>query len=1104
MEGNGLGRWRGAVRYESGAVRAGLPRLSTWTQSFGPSAPSNAFYLLRAMFCRPLKIPRGKTFGWIPRGGLTVLMVIIAGRCGGGCGAVLAAAESLSYNLDIRPILSENCWGCHGPDQAKRKGGWRLDERDGATRPAKSGNVPIVPGNAAASELMLRVLATAEDEQMPPPDSGHRLTAAQKAVLRRWIEAGATYERHWALEPIRQAPVDTAGIDLMVGQYLPRAGLLAARPAAPEMQLRRVSLDLTGVPPTPAEVHDFIKEVTTRGLAAAYETAVDRLFRSSRYGERMAWPWLEAARYADTDGYQNDGPREMWRWRDWVISAFNTNMPFDQFTIEQLAGDLLPQPTHEQLIATGFNRNNRYNSEEGIPIDEFLLENAVDRVDTTATVWMGLTAGCARCHDHKYDPLTQKEYYQLVDYFNDVAESGRAKREGNSEPWIKTPTIKQRAQAEQLAEKVAQARAALASGEPAIRAAQVAWEAGLVEPGPALKDGLDFYFSFDRPDPQLTAKAAGAELHPGVQGMAATLADKSYFELIKIPGLIGNGRFSVAFWMKPAQVDQGPVLSSEEAGTGRGGILVEMMQGRLRWNINTRWISGVSTVETQRRFNLGEWVHITLTNDGTQRAAGMKMYVNGAEVAVDIIRNTNSNAAPRPAATPVRIGYSKHVGYWQGQIDELRFYPTRTLALEEAGLLAVRATVAMIVARSEAERTPAEQRLIRLTFLEQGAAPEQAALLKAVQQAEKAWLVYDDRLPTTMIMRDLPEGRPSFVRVRGVYDALGERVVAGVPAAFPPLASGEKNDRLAFARWLVSPAHPLTARVTVNRYWQLLFGRGFVGTTEDFGSQGEMPSHPELLDGLAAGFVASGWYTKALLRRIVLSATYRQSSVLTADHRQRDPDNRWLARAPRLRLSGNALRDQALFVAGLLNETLGGPSVFPYQPAGLWEEASNAKYTLGQGADLYRRSLYTYWKRTLAPPSMALLDAGDREYCSVKPKHTNTPLQALTLLNETTFVEAARKLAERMLSEGGTSDEARIAFGFEIVATRRPTAAESRLLLGALGDYRREFQADPVAVAASLKVGSSAVKKNLPPLEVAAMAALANVLLNLDEVTTRE
>ncbi|MSU47759.1 MAG: DUF1553 domain-containing protein [Opitutus sp.] len=1023
-----------------------------------------------------------------------------------GCSISAGAAEPLTYNRDIRPILSENCFACHGPDQAKRKSGLRLDVREVATQPAKSGGIAIVPGKADASEAVLRIFSADTEEQMPPPDSGHKLTAAQKELLRRWIAEGAAYQRHWAFEPIRQIPATGNAIDFFIHQGLKQVGLKPSPAASPEMQLRRVSLDLTGLPPTSDETNAFVTDLKQRGLDAAYETTVDRFLKSPRYGERMAWQWLEAARYADTDGYQNDGPREMWRWRDWVIEAFNANMPFNQFTIEQLAGDLLPNPTHEQLIATGFNRNHRYNSEEGIPIDEFLLENAVDRVDTTATVWMGLTAGCARCHDHKFDPLTQAEYYSMIDYFNDVAESGRATRPGNSEPWIKTPTSDQRTQLAKLEKKVAAARQALEQAAPAIAEARRAWEKKLVaEPAPAfLTNGLEHYFSFDAEDKRVTAKDGEPTLGEGRFGTAATLTGAGHFEVGQIPGLIGNGRFSIGFWMKPGDVAKGPVLSNETATTLRSGILVEFVDGHLRWNINTRWISGVSTVETVRTFRSGEWVHVALTNDGTRRAAGMIIYVDGEPQAVRVIRNTNSNPARRTDGAAMSIGYSKHVGAWKGQVDELRFYPARTLPPEEVAMLAEPHSLSALASRPEDGRTGVQIQLLQTAFLEDAAPPEHKALLGELRKAEAARLAYYDKLPTTMIMADLPEGRPSFIRVRGVYDQFGARVQPGVPAALPPLPKDTKNDRLAFARWLVNPQHPLTARVAVNRYWQLLFGRGFVNTAEDFGSQGELPSHPELLDWLASDFMADGWNIKALMKRIVLSATYRQDSNLAAEHRLKDPDNRWFARAPRVRLPGNVLRDQAFLVAGLLVEQRGGPSVFAYQPDGLWEEASNATYKVGKGADLYRRSLYTYWKRTLAPPTMALLDAGDREYCSVKPKHTNTPLQALTLMNEETFVEAARKLAARMLTEGGDSDEARITFAFRLVATRAPTPQELLVLVAALADYRREFEAHPMAAPKKKKTDASPAAKSLPQVELAAATALANVLLNLDEVTTRD
>ncbi len=1020
------------------------------------------------------------------------------------CATFVSAAE-IEFNRDIRPILSDTCWQCHGPDAQTREAGLRLDDEQAAKADA-GGYAAIVAGDPDNSEAMRRILSDDPDEMMPPPASGLKWTAEQKELFRRWIAEGAVYETHWSFTRIERPhpPSDEHPIDAFIRDRLRQAGLAPAPLASPETQLRRVTLDLTGLPPSISEIDAFLADIQQRGMDAAYECVVDRLLSSARHAEQMTWHWLEAARYADTDGYQNDGPREMWRWRDWVVAAFAQGMPFDQFTIEQLAGDLLPDATDQQLIASGFNRNNRYNSEEGIPIDEFLLENAVDRVDTTSTIWMGLTVGCARCHDHKYDPISQREYYQLIDYFNDVAESGRARREGNSEPWIKTPTPDQQQQLDALKKRVRQAARRLKKTESEIARAQADWEHEVRLSGPILTDGLDHYYSFDDEDERVKPIEGGAVLSDGVRGNAATLNGEGYFELDKILGLIGNGRFSIAFWMKPDDVQHGPILSNETLETQRKGIAVEFVEGRLRWNINTRWIGGVSTIETNRLFKPGRWVHITLTNDGTQRAAGMQIYVDGKAQDVSVIRNTNSNQAPRGIGSVMRVGFSKHIGHWKGQLDELRFYTQRTLSAAEAAQLAVRRTVEQIAARAEELRSPHESALIRTAFLEQAAVDQHAKLLAQLRAAQAAQLAWEDQLPTTMIMRDLPEGRPSFVRNRGVYDQLGERVEQNVPAALPPLPREQPNDRLAFARWLVSAEHPLTARVTVNRYWQIFFGDALVKTPEDFGSQGDLPTHRELLDWLAAEFIQHDWDNRHLIKRIVSSQTYRQDSAVRPEHYRIDPENRLLARAPRLSLHGNVLRDQALFAAGLLVEKTGGPSVFPYQPAGMWEEASNAKYRVGKGEQLYRRSLYTYWKRTLAPPTLAVLDTADREYCSVKPKRTNTPLQALTLLNDVTFIEAARKLGERLLSEGGDSDAERIRFAFRTVATREPTDRELTVLADAWNAYRGEFAGAAERAVALMATGDSPSSDQYPPTELAAAATLANVLLNLEEVTTRE
>ncbi len=1000
---------------------------------------------------------------------------------------------ALDFNRDIRPILAENCFHCHGPDAATRKAKLRLDTEAGATRDL-GGYTAIAPGQPAASVLLDRITHSDPDEQMPPPDSNKQLTAAEKERLRNWIAAGAPWAQHWAFVPPRRPALPTTPgsdwghneIDAFISQRLHRAGLAPAPPATKATLARRVSLDLTGLPPTPERVKHFERDTRPD----AYERFVDELLHSSRYGEHMAWQWLDAARYADTDGYQNDGPRDMWRWRDWVIQAYNANLPFDQFTIEQLAGDLLPEPTLEQVIATGFNRNHRYNSEAGLVFEEFLLENAVDRVDTTATVWMGLTVGCARCHDHKYDPISQAEYYQLVAHFNSVPESGRAIKFGNSEPWIKAPTPQQQERLTQLTNAVAQAEAELQRQERSIAVHQAAWEETLqgdklpAEPT-VLPTGLSHHFARTEP---------------------LRLDGESGVEFEKIPNLICNGRFSIAFHATPSESGQGAILSNEKANTGRNGILVQQVNHHLRFQIISRWIAGVATLETLSPLPAGEPVHIALTNDGTQRAKGMRIYLNGKAVATRTLHNSNSNKSGKDFGDVMRAGTSPHVPGWKGTIRDLRFYNHHTLRPEEVALLAVPESAASILALTPEQRSPAQKTKLCQYFLDHGAPLALEQLCLALNAARADYLDYFDGLPTTMVMEEMPEPRPTHVRVRGVYHQKGNRVQRGVPSIFPQPPAGSPKNRLGLAQWLVSGEHPLTARVQVNRYWQQCFGRGLVATPEDFGVQGELPSHPELLDWLAVEFVDSGWDVHHLLKTIVTSATYQQQSRRTPLAATQDPDNRLLSHAPRLRLKGNRLRDQALFASGLLVERQGGPSVKPPQPARLWAEASNFRYQPGKGADLYRRSLYTYWKRTLAPPSMALLDTADREWCSVRTKQTNTPLQALTLLNEPAFVEAAVHLGQRILGHPAPDLDAKIAFGFQVVTSRNPSSAEQAVLSQAYQKYHAAFQSDPKA-AQRLVTPKAPDKSRLSGTALtdrAAATALANVLLNLDEATTRE
>lgn len=983
---------------------------------------------------------------------LTFLLVEISlGLMGVG------VADPIDFNREIRPILSDNCFQCHGPDAAERKGDLRLDTEDGAY-------AVLVAGKPDESLLIERVFHEDAEERMPPSEFPKKLSEAQKKTLRDWIKQGASWAKHWAfvapvkaaLPEVRDEAWSRHEMDRFVLKRLEDAGLAPSPEASKATLVRRLSLDLTGIPPTPEQVTAFVEDDSPKAL----DHLITRLFQSPRYGEHMAWQWMEAARYADTDGYQNDGPRDMWRWRDWVIEAYNANMPFDQFTIEQLAGDLLPNPSLEQVIATGFNRNHRYNSESGLVLEEFLLENAVDRVDTTSTIWMGLTAGCARCHDHKYDPLSQKEYYQLIAYFNNVPESGRAIKFGNSEPWIKAPTSAQQREWASLRERVGVAKAAVEREREVIEAAMKDWKPMSHSEAPLLAEALSLH-------------------KPGAMSEPSNLG--------KIPGLICNNRFSIAFSLTPEAVSDGAILSNELPGSERQGIVVSLKDGHLRFQIITRWVAGAATLETSQVLAANETVHVVLTNDGTQRAKGMRILINGKPVEARVLHNTNSNKSGDNHGAAMRFGTSPHVAPFDGQIADLRFYDKRTLTAWEASLLAA----------SDGEEAR------RHRFLEHGATGPLKELAMELRAAEKALLDFGDKLPTTMIMEEPAEAKPTFVRDRGLYDVKGERVNRGTPAVFPSMPKSYPENRLGFARWLVSGKHPLVGRVTVNRYWQRLFGRGLVKTAEDFGAQGSPPSHPELLDWLAVDFMEHGWDVQHLLRQIVSSATYRQSSAITETHRLQDPDNRLLSRAMRRRLPGNVLRDQALSVSGLLVETQGGPSVKPYQPAKLWREASNFSYTVGKGDDLYRRSLYTYWKRTLAPPAMAVLDTADREWCSVNPKKTNTPLQALTLLNETAFYEAARHLGERFLSKEGTLTE-RIVFVFQTLTSRLPTQEESEVLENAFITYKQAFGDDVAAAQASLRVGQSAVSEEMDPIELAAATAFANMLLNLDEVTTRE
>ena len=1007
---------------------------------------------------------------------------------------------AVEFDRDVRPLLSENCYTCHGPDAAQRQANLRLDQEDQA--------------RAAAGEALRRVSSDDPALRMPPAYLGHdRLSVREVSILREWVEAGAPWSAHWAfVAPTRPEPPAVRWearvrneIDRFVFEHLERAGLSPADEADRRTLIRRLSLDLTGLPPEVAQVRAFVEDPSP----FAYDRVVDRLLESPRYGERMAARWLDAARYADTQGYQNDAPVQMWGWRNWVIESFNANQPFDDFTVEQIAGDLLPDPTLDQLIATGFNRNHRSNSELGIIDEEYRVEYVVDRVETMSTVFLGLTAGCARCHDHKYDPISQKEFYRLFAYFNNVPERGRVLRPFNSPPRVAAPTKEQAKQLEELAGRIADAEKAFRVIRDSAERQFEAWEASLARsvgeadwhPGYGLAARFDF-------DSDLGAAVVSGQVGAadGKVGQALSLRGSGHVEEQGIANYDYNDRFGLAAWIKP-ESSEGVILSRSQSfdprdeNAGKGLTLV-LEKGRLKLKLIGRmddWI----IVSTRERIPLNRWSHVTATFDGSRLADGIKLFVDGLEV--DTVAELDYSNGGIKTKDPFRIGAgADESSRFVGAIDEAFVYD-RELTPDEAAILAVARNLGEIARIPDASRTRGQRLKLERAFVHALGPPGVRSAWADLTELERERETLAREVATVMIMAEMDPPRETFMLDRGAYDKLGERVLPGVLSVLPALPASAPNNRLALARWLVDPANPLTARVTVNRFWQMLFGAGLVRTPENLGTQGERPTHPDLLDWLAVEFVESGWDVKSLLKTIVTSATYRQASKGSPEAARQDPENRLLSRGPRFRLPAEALRDQALLLAGLLRERLGGPSVKTYQPDGLWFDiAAGGGYNRGTGDDLYRRSLYTYWRRTIGPPSMLNFDSATRETCVVRTERTNTPLQALNLMNDVTFVEAARKFGERMYFEGGETVEERLSHGFEMATSRRPGPRESKILRSAFGRQLEGFRGDPDAANSLLTQGDSPVRKPGNRTELAAYAMTAALILNLDETVTKQ
>ncbi|HCR28718.1 MAG TPA: hypothetical protein DIV79_01710 [Opitutae bacterium] len=1008
--------------------------------------------------------------------------------------AGLHGEESIEFNRDIRPLLSDNCYLCHGPDSEERKADLRLDV------PSEAHKSAIVPGSADRSEAIARILSLDPEEQMPPPDSGKSLSDDEVDLLRRWIDEGAVYQKHWSFEPpkSREAP-ETSNpnwsrnpIDTFVLAKLEAKGIEPSPPADKTTLIRRATLDLTGVPPTIEEVDAFLADDSPE----AYETLIDRLMESERFGERMAVDWLDAARYADTMGYQADWERTQWPWRTWVIDAYNRNLPFDEFTIEQLAGDLLPNPSVDQKIATGFNRNHRINDEGGIIPEEYLVEYLVDRVETTTGVWMGLTFGCARCHDHKYDPISQRDFYQFLAFFNSVPEKGKDGRIGHANPAMRVAMRGKQEEYERLKQSVADLGNEY---DQSIDLVAPAFEDWSKETRERWKEGkihwsidtpsrvsISLLTKFDTLDDQsvlihsdgLESPTYTVDLQPQLETVSALRLEVMPDASLKGGLTRGNGEI---------------LLSSLSIGVQRKG---------------ERRPSALKISSAQASFELVDYpVSNAFDKDkesgwklNAEETPGGAFAVFALEEPIDIgpgdklvVKLIQKSDQPDQAIGRFRLSTTSR--------DEPHFQAGS--GIEAKAFAALR--------QLPEKRSPKEFESLQRHHAT--IAPENADIRERYQGAKGRINRFEvDYTTHVMVMEEMPEPRPTHILERGLYNNPVEQVEARVPEElFGPLQQDAPVNRLGLAKWLVSGQHPLTARVIVNRYWAMFFGNGLVETVEDFGLQGAYPSHPELLDWLAMEYPRLGWDTKALIKLIMTSATYRQSSEVSPELAERDPKNRLLARMTRFRLPAEMIRDQALFTSGLLVERIGGPSVKPYQPEGLWAELSFQSairttdfYVQGSGEDLYRRSLYTFWKRSVPPPTMATFDAPSREMCVLGRPRTNTPLQALALMNDPTFVEAARVFAEEIADSSRKDPESHLNQAFRTILSRSPSESELMILKNGFEERLRNFRQDPDGANALLEVGESGPRSGLDPVYVAALSTSIMNLYNLDEAIHHE
>jgi len=1052
-----------------------------------------------------------------------------------GVSRVAAADAPLEYNRDIRPILAENCFACHGPDSAARKGELRLDKREAAVE-----KKAVVPGKVSESELIKRILSLDADEVMPPVATKKKLTVAQKDVLTRWVEQGAEYQQHWSfLAPTRPTLPDVKNeawvknpIDRFVLAKLEAAGLSPAPEADRRTLARRLSLDIIGLPPAPEVVEQFVADPAPN----AYEKFIDTLMESKHWGEHRGRYWLDAARYADTHGIHFDNYRENWAYRAWVIDAFNKNLPFDQFTVEQLAGDLLPNRTLDQQVASAFNRCNITSSEGGAIAEEYLVLYNRDRTETTSQVWLGLTAGCAVCHDHKFDPLSQKEFYELAAFFNNTTQAAMDGNIKDTPPVIVVPQPEDRLKWEAVSKDLASTKTLLEARKQEARPDFETW----------LTAATPEQFAAAVPSDKLVLHAPfnegqGEELSVTVAGQAKTIAvpkanwieghvgakalkiqPETLIEWPEVGNFDINQAFSCGMWVKiqKRNVTGSLIARMEEADTGHRGWDIWLEGGRIGMHVVSKWPDDALKTVATSEVKVNEWHHVLVTCDGSGKADGIKIYYDGTPQPttnhVNVLKSTTKTKVPLKLAQ--RTSSSRVNDF---ALQDLRIYE-KVLAPSEGQRLARSTRAASLALKPADKRSDAEKNELFdwwLTALD----PKHQELQAAANalQAEEATI--RGRGTIAHVMQEKGEGAMAFVLHRGEYDKRRDQVKPSTPAVLPAWSEDQPRNRLGLANWLLRPEHPLTARVTANRFWQELFGRGLVRTSEDFGVSGELPSNQELLDWLANEFregtpslvpefdLAKNpqrpWDIKRFFKLLVTSATYRQAAVTTQEKLEKDPANKLLSRGPRFRMDAEMIRDYALASSGLLVPKLGGPSVKPYQPEGVWEAVamlgSNTRdYKRDTGESLYRRSLYTFIKRSAPPASMEIFNATARETCTVRRERTNTPLQALVTLNDPQFIEAARHLAQTVLKSGGTTEQQLDQLAKRLLA--RPFRTNELPIvqnsLAELVAYYREHEADAKAL---ITTGESKPDETLDPKPLAAWTMLANEVLNLDEVLNK-